>query len=481
MFRITSVRGPRFAVQFNSNGRQYPNAVSVITGPNGSGKTELLTAVAAYFKDSQHLLAGIGLSWVRGGRTSANVDFDGTLGSPERVITQTFSPFTRFAPPEDEALTLTEIYEEGRERLQRYRCVGLHRRSKYIGGVLSKHTLEQGLFRLSEAPDKSNVMAEVLLALGFLDRVHLVYRKYPAMREILNAFHAGSLSTYLDRLNSPSERLAGATLAREVRATGSERLAGLLASALELLARQLDKSSFDLSFSFSEGRPSEDYAVMQALALLRRLRVLRLDQCNLTLASGGGTVDLAEASSGQQQMLCSIFGLVAELRSNSLVLIDEPELSLHPTWQMSFLGHLEAVLKQFTGCHVLIATHSPLIVQSALDHHLDVIQLQTHLKGFGAADTYLPNQKQTSVESTLLDVFHTPIRGSIYLANEIFDIVAEGEEGGDIARQGALVRLAQLRAIYEENGSQGDPRVLKLIADAVKLVQNNDNESPNDI
>jgi ABC-type lipoprotein export system ATPase subunit len=476
MFRVISASGQRFSVQFNSNGAGNSNVVSVITGPNGSGKTELLTAIAAYFRDTKQRPAGIALSWMRDGRTFTDAYIHGAAGSPERVITQTFSPFTRFAAPEDEVLTLTEIYAEGREQLQRYRCVGLHRRSKYIGGVLSKHTLEQGLFRLSEAPDKSSVMAEVLVTLGFKDHVHLVYRKYPAIRELIKAFEVGRLHAYLDDLNTPSERLAGATLAREVRATGSERLSDLLGSALQLLARQLNKSSFDLSFSFSEGRASEDYAVMQALALLRRLRVLRLDQCNLTLASGEDTVDLADASSGQQQMLCSIFGLVAELRSNSLVLIDEPELSLHPTWQMSFLGRIGAVLRKFTGCHVLIATHSPLIVQSALEQHIEVIQLQKQPKGAGAADTYFPNQAQASVEGTLLDVFRTPIRGSVYLANEIFDIVAEGEEGGDIARQGALARLAQLRTIYEKNGSNGDPLALKLIEDAVKLIQIDDEE-----
>lgn len=478
MFRITSVSGPRFAVQFRSDGAQPSNEISVITGPNGSGKTELLTAVAAYFRDPQQRPAAIAVSWAHDRRASSDARIRSAPEAPERVITQTFSPFTRFVAPEDDRLTLTEIYEEGRERLQRYRCIGLHRRSKYIGGVLSKHTLEQGLFRLSEAPGKSEVMAEVLDALGFKDRVHLVYRKYPAMRDLLRAFYAGSLREYLDGLNGPSERIAGATLAREARGAGSERLADLLASALELLRQQLDKASFDLSFSFSEGRASEDYAVMQALALLRRLRVLRLDQCNLTLASGDGSVDLADASSGQQQMLCSIFGLVAELQSNSLVLIDEPELSLHPTWQMSFLGRLEAILRQFTGCHVLIATHSPLIVQSALERRLEVIRLPMPLNGLAPAETFLPDQKQASVEGTLLDVFRTPIRGSVYLANEIFDIVAEGEDGGEVARQSALTRLDQIRAIYASMHNGGDPRVLQLIADAVKLLQNDDGEVP---
>lgn len=480
MFRIIAVNGPRINVQFNHSEAWGSHKVSVITGLNGSGKTELLTSLASYFRSLGRTPPGLTVKWDKVENRKRSTIASSIPDGPARVITQTFSPFSRFAAPKDERLTLTEIYAEGKEQSQRYRSIGFHKKSKYIGGVLSKHTLEQGLFRLSESPEQTRALAGVLESLGFRDSMHLVYRKYPTMRKLLLEYSRGDLRRYLESLNSPSERLAGATLAREVRITGSERLAELLEGALDVLSQQLKKSSFELFFSFSDGHPSEDYAVMQALALLRRLRVLRLDQCRLALASEKQSIDLADASSGQQQMLCSIFGLVAELTSDSLVLIDEPELSLHPTWQMSFLERLEAVLRQFDGCHVVIATHSPLIVQSAMQQNLEIVQLQPPENSMELVGTLTQDEKQVSVEGALLNVFHTPIPSSVYLANEIFDIVAEGEEGGDVARLTSLERLGKLRSLYSGEAKRGDNRALRLIEEAITLLETNDNEEAPD-
>lgn len=214
-----------------------------------------------------------------------------------------------------------------------------------------------------------------------------------------------------------------------------------------------------------------DFAVLQALALLRRLRLIGLQRCALEMQDGPA-VDLADASSGQQQMICSIFGLVAELRSNSLVLIDEPELSLHPTWQSSYLDRLTGLLKPFDGCHVLVATHSALLVQRGMAMGMDVMTLG----GKVGTPTVVANREnrlvrhQVSVEETLLDVFHTPIKGSVFLANELFSLVTSVEESGtQIERESVLARLSDLRATFaSDQSAEGD---LVLIDKAIDLVK----------
>lgn len=475
VFRIRSVRTARVKVEFNQVNQARSYQIAVITGPNGSGKTELLTALASSFRDGGVGSRGVFAEWSHDGQLGYT-DIPSFSYPPNKVIAQTFSPFSRFAEPDDDIFSLTDKYADGRKEPHRYRSIGFHRKSRYIGGTLSKHTLEQGLFGLSEAPEQARAMAGVLEELGFRDQIYLVYRKYPAMREILRAFQSGRLREYLDDLNSPRAKSFVSKLARETREAGSDRVASLLESALEVLSVQLEEPSFDLLFSISRGRPSADFAVMQALALLRRLRVLRLERCELTLATENVVIDISNASSGQQQMLCSIFGLVAELRSDSLVLIDEPELSLHPTWQMSFLDRLQAVLSQFHGCHVLISTHSPLIVQSALQQGIEVIQLQSSQGPTISSDRYFSYQQRVSVEGALLDVFHTPISDSVYLSNEIFGIVAEGEHGGAIARNGALARLQQLRHVYDGRDAKTNGRAVRLIDDAINLLKDSDED-----
>ena len=52
--------------------------------------------------------------------------------------------------------------------------------------------------------------------------------------------------------------------------------------------------------------------------------------------------------------------------ADSLVLIDEPELSLHVVWQQHFLKDMSEVIK-LTGFDILIATHSPQIIHDRWD------------------------------------------------------------------------------------------------------------------
>jgi len=66
-------------------------------------------------------------------------------------------------------------------------------------------------------------------------------------------------------------------------------------------------------------------------------------------------------SSGQWGWLGTFGSLVAEIRHNSLILVDEPENSLHPRWQQEFIRELHAIVSGFDNCQVVVATHSPLI------------------------------------------------------------------------------------------------------------------------
>lgn len=77
-------------------------------------------------------------------------------------------------------------------------------------------------------------------------------------------------------------------------------------------------------------------------------------------------IDLDSLSSGEQHELVLIYGLLFQVKPGSLVLIDEPELSLHVTWQKAFLTELFAIIKA-VGFDVLIATHSPFIVSDRVD------------------------------------------------------------------------------------------------------------------
>lgn len=84
-------------------------------------------------------------------------------------------------------------------------------------------------------------------------------------------------------------------------------------------------------------------------------------------SSGFSIFDL---SSGEYHMYTSILGLGLGfgMDSSSVVLIDEPENSLHPHWQQDFMGSVFRIASQaLKHGHILVCTHSPLIVSAALD------------------------------------------------------------------------------------------------------------------
>ncbi|MDX3458060.1 AAA family ATPase [Streptomyces sp. ME02-8801-2C] len=72
-------------------------------------------------------------------------------------------------------------------------------------------------------------------------------------------------------------------------------------------------------------------------------------------------------SSGEQHELVLMYDLLFNVQANSIVMIDEPEISLHVAWQQEFMGDIVrvATLAQF---RFIVATHSPQIINEWWSH-----------------------------------------------------------------------------------------------------------------
>jgi len=89
-----------------------------------------------------------------------------------------------------------------------------------------------------------------------------------------------------------------------------------------------------------------------------------------------GKIMLEHASSGEQCLMVSTLGIASSLQNNSLVLIDEPEISLHPEWQEVYIELLMEVFKHKSGCHFIIATHSPQIISNLNRNNCFITKLE---------------------------------------------------------------------------------------------------------
>jgi predicted ATP-binding protein involved in virulence len=74
----------------------------------------------------------------------------------------------------------------------------------------------------------------------------------------------------------------------------------------------------------------------------------------------------AQLSSGEQHELVLLYELLFKVKSGSLILIDEPELSLHVGWQEMVLKDLGQIA-ELADLDIIIATHSPQIIHDRWD------------------------------------------------------------------------------------------------------------------
>lgn len=190
-------------IEFGDVGRLGKNKLDVLTGPNGSGKTEALTvlvdAYARFRKLEEDDEEGLPFSTL--GRS-----FSEATALPSRVLAQTFSPFTRFPEPPRAAARLLDVYERGAVRHERYICVGLHKSYRGMAGHLSRKILEEALFRVSEFPPATEALFSVMESLDFLPKLRLVYRPRPGTQKLFSDPHQGTVYEFLHSNLEPGPR-----------------------------------------------------------------------------------------------------------------------------------------------------------------------------------------------------------------------------------------------------------------------------------
>jgi len=91
----------------------------------------------------------------------------------------------------------------------------------------------------------------------------------------------------------------------------------------------------------------------------------------LSITSNGKELSLDQLSSGEKQEIVLLFELIFKSKQNMLLLIDEPEISLHISWQKKFIDDLQKIV-EYNKMNVIVATHSPQIINNHWDWQIDL-------------------------------------------------------------------------------------------------------------
>lgn len=106
--------------------------------------------------------------------------------------------------------------------------------------------------------------------------------------------------------------------------------------------------------------------IINSRLLNKQLRVTDGDGLTVEHAADARKIDLDFLSSGEQHEIILIIDLLFNVPRGAVVLIDEPEISLHIVWQLAFIPDVRRIAA-LAGFRFVVATHSPQIINDEWD------------------------------------------------------------------------------------------------------------------
>ncbi|WP_342554213.1 AAA family ATPase [Paenibacillus sp. FSL R7-0652] len=143
---------------------------------------------------------------------------------------------------------------------------------------------------------------------------------------------------------------------------------------------------------------------------------------DLLFKKNGNDVFLSNMSSGEKMFFIRILSLLSSVEDNSLIIVEEPELHLNPSWTKQIITMLQMLFSQFK-VHFLISTHSHSFINTVFPQNI----LFAHEKKFINPDpntnTFLANEVEIS------NMFFENSRKLNYVENKLWHEVLNSNEG----------------------------------------------------
>lgn len=153
-------------------------------------------------------------------------------------------------------------------------------------------------------------------------------------------------------------------------------------------------------------------AIASFMPNFTNLRVRRKPRLHMSIDKDGETLNVLQLSQGEKSLMALVGDIARRLammnpalenplHGDGIILIDEVDMHLHPTWQRSII---ERLTMTFPNCQFILTSHSPLVIsdcKNVLVYSIDDGEL-----------TVVPSQYGQDANTVLLDVMSTNIRNA---------------------------------------------------------------------
>lgn len=249
-----------------------------------------------------------------------------------------FLPKINFPSPIDIEKSLREEIRDAQMRIARYESsIFSESFVKVFSALLEKDDSEADANQLlTEISDLSSTSGDSKL--GEFEEGSIAYRK---LRELVNKSNKSK-----DFENSAARALSVYRDALKDRKNQQQNAFKAIDKYFEVVNSFLDKK--ELSYELDRRRRMPKVGLKFPDNTWSRIQVM---------------------SSGERQLLTMLYA-VNKMSGNSIVLIDEPELSLHIDWQEELLGKM---MEQLGDRQIIVCTHSPSIAEDFDDYMEEVV------------------------------------------------------------------------------------------------------------
>lgn len=386
----------------DSHHQRFPgaNTFTVIVGKNGTGKSRLLRNIilnllgrdvpSSLFDRNELLPKHEPLGSLH------------TYVSPNKIICASTSPFDRFPLPRRAAV------------IPGYSYLGLRGlpSNNLSVSYLSK-TINTLVDSIANTPERTSSITNILRYLGYEPSITISLQTLPRsiLEELIRVHDPHSWAQ--DRMRTGPMGLVSDTLNCFRQMLEAPPRLILDAARRMTQGERQEKWRRSCEISIEAGRlnarSSKGDSTSDVLLYLKA-GLLRLKEVILRKHETAEQIKISDASSGEQSVLLSLLGIGSQIRDGSLVCIDEPEVCLHPEWQEKYIQLLHQTFDHVSGCHFLIATHSPQIVAQLPEGNCHVMSMDTGIA------TNAKRYSHKSIDYQLAEVFGAPGFRNEYLS-----------------------------------------------------------------